>query len=189
MFYNSGNFGLPLAALAFPVLGQRPRAAIGLVLDTAHAAVNTDGRVSLSAYCLGTLLQAQMREALDPVRQAPFGRRRLAEARDAVALLLAAIARATHDAAEDARRAYLAGVRCAFPQDHLDYAPPANGVLALEPVWPLLDTLAPEATQSLVEALATAVSHDGRVSVPHAELLRTVCALLHCPLPPVLERG
>ena len=180
---------LPLAALAFPVLGQRPRAAIGLVLDTVHAAVNTDGRVSLFAYCLGTLLQAQMREALDPVRQSPFGRRRLAEVRDAVALLLATIARATHDAAEDARRAYLAGVHCTFPQDHPDYAPPANGVLALEPVWPLLDTLVPEARQLLVEALATAVSHDGRVTAAHAELLRVVCALLHCPLPPMLERG
>jgi len=180
---------LPLAALAFPVLGQRPRAAIGLVLDTVHAAVNTDGRVSLSAYGLGTLLQAQLREALDPVRLAPFGRRKATEARDAIALLLAMVARACHDADTDARRAYLAGVQRVFPQDPVDYAPPANGVLALDPVWPRLDALAPEARQLLVEALVAAVGQDGRVSVAHAELLRIVCALLHCPLPPTLERG
>ena len=31
--------------------------------------------------------------------------------------------------------------------------------------------------------------HDGRVSVAEAELLRTICAVLHCPLPPMLERS
>jgi Zn-dependent protease with chaperone function len=180
---------LPLAALAFPVLGQRPRAAIGLVLDTVHAAVNTDGRVSLFEYGLGTLLQAQMREALDPARLTPSGRRKATEARDAIALLLATVARACHDADTDARRAYQAGVQRVLPQDPVDYAPPANGVLALDAVWPRLEALAPDARQRLVEALVAAIAHDGRVLVPHAELLRIVCALLHCPLPPMLERG
>jgi hypothetical protein len=32
-----------------------------------------------------------------------------------------------------------------------------------------------------------AVSHDGRVCVAEAELLRVICASLHCPLPPMLE--
>jgi Zn-dependent protease with chaperone function len=180
---------LPLVALAFPMLGQRPRTAIGLVLDTVHAAVNTDGRVSVFEYCLGTLLQAQMREALDPVRHAPFGRRRLVDARDAVALLLATIAQAGHDSDPDARRAWLVGFQRVFPQDHVDYAPPANGVLALDPVWPQLDALAPEGKQALVEAMAAVVGRDGRITVVNAETLRTLCALLHCPLPPVLERA
>jgi hypothetical protein len=41
----------------------------------------------------------------------------------------------------------------------------------------------------LVEALVDAVSSDQRVSVAEAELLRTVCAVLHCPLPALLEQG
>ena len=41
----------------------------------------------------------------------------------------------------------------------------------------------------MVEAITAAVSHDGRVSVAEAELLRTICGVLHCPLPPMLERG
>lgn len=180
---------LPLAALAFPVLGQRPRAMVGLILDAVHAAVNTDGRMSLFAYGLGTLLQAQMREALDPARHAPFGRGRLDEARDAAAVLLATIARASHADAQDARRACLAGLQRAFPQHDVDDVTPANGVLALDPVWPVLDALAPEGKQRLVEALAAAASHDGRLSVANAERLRCVCAVLHCPLPPVLERA
>lgn len=179
---------LPLAALAFPVLGQRPRAAIGLVLDTVHAVVNTDGRVALFEYGLGTLLQTQMHEALDPTRRAPYGRRRAAEARAQVATLLATIARAGHRDAHEGLRAYLAGLQRIFPDAHIDYAPPANGVLALDDVWSVLDALVPADKQRLVEAIAAAVGHDGHVSVAEAEALRALCGLLHCPLPPALER-
>ena len=41
----------------------------------------------------------------------------------------------------------------------------------------------------LVEGLVAAVSHDGRLAVAEAELLRVVCASLHCPLPPMLDTG
>jgi hypothetical protein len=180
---------LPLAALAFPVLRQRPRPELNVVLDTVHAMVNTDGRVSVFEYCLGTLMQAQVRESLDPSRHRSFGRRRIAEAKPAIATLLSLVAQAGHDNEHDALRAYLAGLQRVLPHEHIDYAPPAQGVLALETVWPVLDALVPEAKQHLVEAVTTAVSHDGRLQVAEAELLRTVCGVLHCPLPPMLERG
>ena len=51
-----------------------------------------------------------------------------------------------------------------------------------------LDALDPLAKQALVEAVTDAISSDGRVSVAEAELLRTICGVLHCPLPPMLER-
>ena len=51
-----------------------------------------------------------------------------------------------------------------------------------------LDALDPLAKQVMVEAITAAVSHDGRVSVAESELLRTICGVLHCPLPPMLER-
>jgi Zn-dependent protease with chaperone function len=180
---------LPLAALAFPVLRQRPRAQLDHALDTVHAVVNTDGRVSVFEYCLGTLLETQMREAMAPSRHAPFGRRRIAQCAPQVATLLALIAQAGHDNTHDALRAYLAGLQSALPQQHIDYAPPAEGVLALDAIWPVLDALEPAGKQRLVEAAAAAVSHDGRISVAESELLRTVCGVLHCPLPPMLERG
>jgi len=39
----------------------------------------------------------------------------------------------------------------------------------------------------LLEGIVAAISNDGQVSVAEAELLRTVCAALHCPLPPMLD--
>ena len=180
---------LPLAAVAFPVLRLRPRPELNVVLDTVHAVVNTDGRVSVFEYCLGTLLQHQLRESLDPSRHMPFGRRKIADAKREAAILLALVAQAGHDNAHDALRAYLAGLQRVLPREHIDYAPPPEGVLALDAVWPVLNGLNPAAKQLLVEAVTAAVSHDGRISVEEAELLRTVCSVLHCPLPPMLERG
>ncbi len=180
---------LPLAALAFPVLRLRPRPELGTFLDSVHAVVNADGQVSLFEYCLGRLLTVQVMESLDPSRYARFGRRKPGNVRKEFATLLAVVAQAGHEDAASAQRAYLAGMQRVLPRDHLPYAPPANGVLALDEVWEPLDALDPLAKQAMVEAVTSAVSHDGRVSVSESELLRTICGVLHCPLPPMLERG
>ena len=179
---------LPLAALAFPVLRRRPRPELETLLDTVHAIVHCDGRVSLFEYCLGRLLEVQLRESLDPARHARFGRRKPGGVRREFATLLAVVAHAGNpgDPAA-AQRAYLAGLQRVLPRDHLPYAPPANGVLALDEVWPALDALEPLAKQLMVEAVTAAASHDGRISVAESELLRTICGVLHCPLPPGLE--
>src|SRR3546814_741827 len=104
--------------------------------------------------------------------------------------LLAVVEKAgNRDDPAEAQRAYLAGMQRVLPRDHVPYAPPPNGVLALDAVWEPLDALDPLAKQVMVEAITAAVSHDGRVSVAEAELLRTICGVLHCPLPPMLERA
>ncbi|MCY7355108.1 MAG: M48 family metallopeptidase [Lysobacter sp.] len=179
---------LPLAALAFPVLRLRPRPELDAFTDTVHAVINSDGEVSLFEYCLGRLLQVQVRESLDPSQYARFGRRKTGNVKREFATLLAVLAHAGHNDAASAQRAYLAGMQRVLPRDHLPYLPPTNGVLALDAVWEPLDALDPLAKQVMVEAITAAVSHDGRVSVAEAELLRTICAVLHCPLPPMLER-
>lgn len=178
---------LPLAALAFPALRQRPRPELDAFLDAIEAMVHADGQVSVFEYCLSKLLQVQVREALDPARHARFGRQKAPGVRAEFAILLAVLAEAGHPGQpQQAQRAYLAGLQRVLPRDHLAYAPPAEGVRALDAVWAPLDALAPPAKQVLVEALVDAVSHDGQVGVAEAELLRTVCALLHCPLPALL---
>jgi hypothetical protein len=44
----------------------------------------------------------------------------------------------------------------------------------------------PAARQSLLEACATVVAHDARVTVREGELLRAVADGMDCPLPPFL---
>ncbi|MCX7556064.1 M48 family metallopeptidase [Xanthomonadaceae bacterium JHOS43] len=178
---------LPLASLAFPVLRRRPRPELARFLQCCERLIAADGRVALSEYCLGRLLRRQTVESLDPSRYAPSGRRKLVQVRDAVATLLAVLAEQGHNAETDAQRAFVAGMARVFPGVATRYAPPPDFVAALEQALSVLDEVDPMGKSLLVEAMVTAISHDGHVSVAEAELLRTVCAVLHCPLPPMLE--
>ncbi|KGM57422.1 peptidase M48 Ste24p [Lysobacter arseniciresistens ZS79] len=177
---------LPLVELAFPVLRRRPRPQLDLLLDAVEAVSRADGEVSLFEYCLGRLLRVQLHESLRPARYATFGRRKPGALAGEIATLLAVVADAGHADEASARHAFLAGMRHILPNQHVAYRAPQHPVPALEEVWPTLDLLHPLAKRVLVEAVTVAASHDGRVSVAEAELLRTVCAILHCPLPPLL---
>jgi Zn-dependent protease with chaperone function len=177
---------LPLASLAFPVLRLRPRPQLETFLDAVQAVANADGEVSLFEYCLGRLLQAQVRDSLEPARHAHFGRRKLADAGSEVATLLCVVAQAGNADPEAAKRAYLAGIDRVLPREHLPYLA-RDGVQALDGAWGALDALDPLARQLLVEGIVATVANDGRMDVAEAELLRTICGVLHCPLPPMLE--
>src|SRR5690606_32644360 len=121
---------MPLATLAFPVLRLRPRPELATFLDTVHAVIHTDGRVSLFEYCLGRMLETHLREALDPSRHTRFGRAKPGNVKQEFATLLAVIAQAGNPGnADEARRAYLAGMQRVLPRDHVPYAPPARGIL------------------------------------------------------------
>jgi Zn-dependent protease with chaperone function len=180
---------LPLASLAFPLLRRRPRPELQQFIDTVYALVHADGEVSLFEYCLGRLLRTQVQEALDPARAWVPGNKRLVDAKAAVVTLLAIVAEAGHDNPADAPRAYVTGLERVFPRLGAAYAPPTDMLGALDDLWPKLDALEPLGKELLIEGLVAAISHDGQVSVAESELLRTVCASLHCPLPPMLERA
>jgi hypothetical protein len=154
-----------------------------------YALAHADGRVDLFEYCLGRLLQVQVQEALDPAKAWVGGSRRLGDAavQAAAVDLLAVLAHAGHDDAPSAQRAYLAGLARVYPRINMPYQPPADANAALDRAWPVLDAVEPLGKELLLEGLVAAVSSDSRVSVTEAELLRVVCASLHCPLPPMLE--
>jgi hypothetical protein len=61
--------------------------------------------------------------------------------------------------------------------------PPKDTWRALDAVWAPLDDLEPKYKQRLIEALVVAIRDDGDLTLNEAELLRTTCAVLHCPLP------
>ncbi len=180
---------LPLAGLAFPLLRRRPRPELDTFIGTVDALVQADGQVSLFEYCLAVLLHRQLTESLDPSAHWSAGRRKLPEARSEIAMLLSVVAHFGQDSPIEAQRAYAAGMNNVLPDTSIAYAPPTDDVRVLDAVWPVLDALDPMGKSVLIEGLVAAVSLDGKVTVSESELLRTVCAVLHCPLPPMLERG
>ena len=180
---------LPLASLAFPLLRRRPRRELQHFMDTVFALIHADGEVSLFEYCLGRLLQTQVSESLDPARAWVPGNKRLADYKAQAVALLAVVAKAGHQNPADALRAYSAALTRVFPRLNAPYAPPSDILGALDEVWPALDALQPLGKELLIEGLVASISRDGFVTVAESELLRTVCASLHCPLPPMLERA
>ena len=179
---------LPLASLAFPLLRRRPRPELQQFMDTVFALVHADGQVDLFEYCLGRLLQTQVSESLDPSRAWVSGNKRLADCTASATTLFAIVAQAGHVNPADAPRAYVAGLARVFPRLNAPYKPPKDMLGALDAIWPELDALQPLGKELLMEGIVTAISHDTRVNVAEAELLRTICASLHCPLPPMLDQ-
>ncbi len=179
---------LPLAEIAFPALRRRTGDEQAAVVETVHALIQADGHMDVSEYCLSRLLHTELYESAH--HRPPWGRQRssLPASRDAGGMLLAVLAAAGHDTHAEAEAAFHAGVAHLFGGPLMPYAPPPQGAVALESAWPVLDGLHPAGKQLLVEAMVVVISHDGAIQVTEMELLRTICGVLHCPLPPLALR-
>jgi len=178
---------LPLASLAFPALRRRPRPQLERFVATLRALVDADGEVTLHEYCLARLVDVQVVDALDPAKSGRAGRLKLHDVEMELKDLLAILARHGNPDPERARRAYALGLAEVLPQARFAYQPPQQWVAALDAALPRLDRLSPAGKELVVAALTRAIGADGLVSVEEAELLRTVCGALHCPLPPLLQ--
>ena len=174
---------LPVVGLAAPVVAARPASQLHALVATLEAMAAVDGTLTLFEYCHTRLVAGYVRDALDPARRSRPGRATLASAQGAALTLLAVVAAAGNSDQAAAKRAFDAAVQHLMPGTSPAYAPPADCAAALDAGWDPLDSLAPRAKQPLIEALVVAVRDDGVVTESEAELLRTTCALLHCPLP------
>ncbi len=175
---------LPLAALAFPALKQLPEGRQQTLLGALDALVRADGKVDLNEYCLARLLRMQLQEARQPSRTPIDGLKKLPACRDSAILVCAIVAAGGCSAEANARRAWLLAMQHAFPGEAIEWSPPPAAWQApFERALGDLDGLMPVAKELLIQSLLAAISADGEVSVEEAELLRVICASLHCPVP------
>jgi Zn-dependent protease with chaperone function len=180
---------LPLAQLAFPVLRRRPRPQLQGFLRALNQLVQADGKVAIEEYCLAKLIGVQVVDALDPSKARPTGGMKLPAVAAEIADILAIVAEYGSDNPADAQRAYLLGMHEVLPDAIPAYAPPQEWSGALDRALPKLDLLTPAGKELLVRGLTQAISADNVVTVIEAELLRTICAAVHCPLPPMIEQA
>lgn len=176
---------LPLSEIAFSALRRRSPQELQQIMGTLGAVIKADGRVDVFEYCLSTLLHTELHEVM--FHKPPWGHQRqtLARSAPAVAALLAVLARVGNDDPRRGEAAYQAGMQRVLPGQPIPFAPPQQGLVALDGAWPLLDGLEGTEKAGLIESLVLVISHDGVMTVDEVELLRTVCAVLHCPVPPL----
>lgn len=174
---------LPVLHSLVPELRRLPRGQRRRILETLGRLILIDGQISVFEYSLAALARVYLQDELQIATQ---GRRlKLDEVRVELQALFATLAR--HGAAdeEQARRAYESGIRHVLSGEPGPYKPIPGWTAALDRALRCLDRLPPAGKEQLIEGLAMTVIHDGKLAVQEAELLRAICASIHCPLPPL----
>ena len=171
---------LPSLLQLFPTLRRLPlqerQRLNALVMDLIHL----DSSIDVFEFCLAKLLESMLNDAAG--NAAPYGKLTLEGSAESVHILFATLARCGSDDEQEIRAAYVAGiggVLGSYPQYSTYDDWPQRTSVALSQ----LDQLQPPAKQKLIEGLVRTIANDGVLKVEESELLRTTCALLHCPMP------
>jgi len=154
-----------------------------VLATTLDELARADGSISVFEYCTTRLIAGYIRDANEPSARSKPGRADVRQVDSAAFTLLAAVAATGNADPAAAQRAFAAAVTALVPGGLVPYQPPTDTWRSLDGVWAPLDTLDPRHKQRLIEALVVAIRDDGDLTLNEAELLRTTCALLHCPLP------
>jgi hypothetical protein len=179
---------LPVVDLALPALKLAGEEAQLRLLTAVQAVIHADRRVSLFEFIVFTLLRWQF---APPRAPAAPKYKSLEEVRPEVHFLLSLMAYAggrkgadaqaqtDADFAAGAKEAGMAGL-ATLPRTALGLDKAGEALAKLRDLGPI-----PKAM--LVKALFATVTADGSIRVIEAALMRTVGAVLDCPLPPLLE--
>lgn len=176
---------MPALFGAFPALRQLTREERLQLTSCLNGMLQREGRVSLQSYVLRKLAQVQLRDDLSPAartRQLPLN-----VVQNDVQVLFSVLAQHGHEDEVAARRAYELGVHHLLPRARPAFVASANWAQPLDLALSRLDQLAPIVKEQLVEAMVKTVTHDQQLTLGESELLRAVCATLHCPLPPLVS--
>lgn len=175
---------LPALIQSFAALRQLPREESLALVAALNGMLQREGELSLHRYVLRKLAHMHLRDGLEPA-----ARRRtlsLDLVQDDAQVLFAVLAQHGHHSEGESRRAYEAGMHHLYPRVRPAFSLPAQWPGALDRALSRLDQLAPAGKEQLIEALLKTVTHDEQLTIGEAELLRAVCAALHCPLPPLV---
>ena len=181
---------LSLLDLAFPYLREMNPPRREFLLETVERMTEVDGDVDAFEAAVAGALRSRVLDLEPEATPRPPPEERAA---GSAATVLAALAMEGHSERDAARRAFDKGMAALGP-----LMPAVGGELPtsrprgadIRAALRQLDTLRPPAKRELVLALATAAASDGRYSERELEILRAVCSILHCPLPPLaLDTG
>jgi len=185
---TSPEYRLPLLEIAFPALKLRPEAQLEYLVKLASRMIDVDGEVDLYEYCFYRVLRTNLGQAIDPSGQSGAQRAARRDLRQAAIDLLAVLADYGHD--DDARSelAFEAG-KARFGKwsgDHTYSSREHYSLATLDRSLDILAALNSKGRRAMLEAITTVAIHDGDVTIAEAELIRTICASLDVPLPPLL---
>jgi Zn-dependent protease with chaperone function len=175
---------LPALQRSFPALRRSTVPQRKALAQLATELIHADARIDVFEFCLAKLLEMLLNDELDAA--APHGTVTLEAATNEIALLFAVIAQVGTQDERVARESYEVGISTVLPLRRPPYVAVVDWPRQLSAALPRLEQLHPFAKKALIEGLVKTIANDEVLMEEEAELLRTVCALLHCPLPPLL---
>jgi hypothetical protein len=176
---------LPALQQLFPALRRAPPAQRRILGQLASDLIRADARIDAFEFCLAKLLESLLNDGLDA--RNPHGTLSLEDAQNEIHVLFAALAQLGSQNEAGARMAYEAGMSSVLPMRRPAYTPLADWSRQLDLALPRLDQMHPFAKKVVIDGLVKTIANDDVMTEAEAELLRTVCALMHCPLPPLLS--
>ncbi len=175
---------LPVLQRSFPALRRSTIAQRRALAKLVNELIYADERIDVFEYCIAKLLESLLSDDLATTK--PHGTLTLEDAETEIGLLFAVIAQIGAQDERAARIAYEVGISTVLPMRRPPFAPAQDWPRKLDSALPRLQQLHPFAKKAVIEGLVKTIADDEMLMDEEAELLRTVCALLHCPLPPML---
>jgi Zn-dependent protease with chaperone function len=181
---------LPLVELAVPALRQMSPAQAHDFFRGVDVLVQADRKTTLFEYALQRLLMRHVVAHFVRVRPPTVKYATVPPLIGPTALVLSALARYGSTTPPEADRAFAEGVKAlGWPDVRPEMAAEDVGIEAIDAALKQLAEAAPSLKKQVLEACATCVGVDGRVTVEEGELLRAVSDSLGCPMPPILAPG
>lgn len=175
---------LPAVQQLFPSLRRLTLAERQKLRDVVARLALADSRIDVFECCLSLLLASSLYDELTGGPQ--HGNASLLQEDGAIHVLFCVLAaQGTADAAQ-AKRAHDAGISVVLSGQRAAFREIPDWPNALKDALARLVHLRPFAKKVLIEGMVRCIAHDRTLSVAEGELLRTVCSVLHCPLPPIL---
>ena len=180
------EFRLPLLEIAFPALRRRPAPQLQFLIELTSKLIEIDGDIELYEFCFYRVLASNLRQVMQPSRPPRPKKADREDVRDAAVELLRVVAHYGHQSDADGEAAFRTGLS-QFGKwgDAYEYNSDIKSTtFTLEKSLDQLVSLNAEGRQMLLDAVTAVVMHDDELTIPEAELIRTVCASLEIPLPP-----
>ncbi|MGI9262784.1 MAG: M48 family metallopeptidase [Woeseiaceae bacterium] len=183
------RYWLPLLEISFPELKQRPAESLEFLIDLIRKLIEADGVIDLWELCYSRIIAKHLEQAVAPAAAAKQNRASKKAARHAALDLLRIVAHEGNDDPEAEDKAFRAGARIFGDwAGDIEVSPgDQQSVQRLDAALDVLARINSAGRKSLVEAVTRTITHDDRLTLREAELLRAVCASLECPLPPILS--
>ena len=174
---------LPLIDLALPALKQLDQAQRDHFVQQMEALVMADQKLTLFEYVLTRILADHLRAKAERHLRVRF--RRYSQVENDIQLVFSVLVHASGSRDEEAASLFGRMTAVLLPKGRTLLPLSHCGMNRLDKSLANLRGLSPLLKGPLVDAMADLVLDDGKVQVAEAELMRAVCTLLDCPVPPL----